>query len=299
MFPGSERTIKKVALYTRVSTEEQAQGGFSLDAQLGKLRDYAKWEEWLIVGEYIDGGFTGRNINRPQYKQMMNDIDKWDAVLVLKMDRIHRNQKNFINMLEHLYKNGKEFVSAMEKFDSSTAMGRFVMNIMSLVAQLESEQIGERITIAMVQKAKSDTAGFMNHKPPFGYRWDRKLKQHFEIPDDLSLVRRIYDLYLKGSSMREIQALTGKSNSSIRYYLHNSFYAGVERWCNFFRKSNLRPVITIEEFNKVQEILRVQCHSHRQYKPLIIKNESFKIQRETEKNIPIIQRGKHNWTRAW
>jgi site-specific DNA recombinase len=299
MFPGTERQIKNVALYTRVSTEEQAQGGFSLDAQLGKLRDYAKWEEWTIIGEYIDGGFTGRNTKRPMYQQMMQDMDKWDAILVMKMDRIHRNQKNFINMLEELYKNGKEFVSAMEKFDSSSAMGRFVMNIMSLIAQLESEQIGERITIAMVQKAKSDKAGFMNHRPPFGYRWDKTLKKHLEVPEELQMVKEIYHLYLDGWSMREIQAKTGIRNSSISYYLHNSFYTGIERWCNFFRKSDLKPIIAIDDFNRVQRRLNERIHGDRGIKPLQIRDESFKINRETEKEIPIIQRGKHNWTRAW
>lgn len=296
---NEKQKVSKVAIYTRVSTEEQAQGGFSLDAQLGKLRDYSRLMEWTIAGEYVDGGFTGRNTKRPQYTQMFNDIGKWDAVLVLKMDRIHRSQKNFIAMMEQLAKQDKEFISMQEKFDTSTAMGRFVMNIMSLIAQLESEQIGERITTALVQKAKSDVAGAMNHRVPYGYRWDLDKRKHIEVPEELANVRKIFQYYHDGFNLRQISDKTGISKSSIRYYLHNSFYAGMERWCTFFRKSDLQPVITVEMFNDIQLELHVQCHSHPGNEPMIIKGQSFKLDREKEKSIPVIQRAKHNWTRAW
>jgi len=113
------------------------------------------------------------------------------------------------------------------------------------------------------------------------------------------MVKEIYHLYLDGWSMREIQAKTGIRNSSISYYLHNSFYTGIERWCNFFRKSDLKPIIAIDDFNRVQRRLNERIHGDRGIKPLQIRDESFKINRETEKEIPIIQRGKHNWTRAW
>jgi len=296
---NEKQKVTSVAIYTRVSTEEQAQGGFSLDAQLGKLRDYSRLMEWAIAGEYIDGGFTGRNTKRPQYQQMFQDIGKWDAVLVLKMDRIHRSQKNFIAMMEQLAKQDKEFISMQEKFDTSTAMGRFVMNIMSLIAQLESEQIGERITTALIQKAKSDTAGYMNHRVPYGYRWDLDKHKHIEVPGELANVRKIFQYYHDGFNLRQISEKTKLSKSSIRYYLHNSFYAGMERWCNFFRKSELQPVITIEMFNDVQKMLSDRCHSHPDNEPMIIKDQSFKLDREKEKKIPVIQRAKHNWQRAW
>ena len=296
---NEKQKVSSVAIYTRVSTEEQAQGGFSLDAQMGKLRDYSRLMEWTITGEYVDGGFTGRNTKRPQYQQMFQDIGKWDAVLVLKMDRIHRSQKNFIVMMEQLAKQDKEFISMQEKFDTSTAMGRFVMNIMSLIAQLESEQIGERITTAIVQKAKSDVSGYMSHRVPYGYRWDLKKRKHIEVPAELDNVRKIFQYYHDGFNLRQISEKTGLSKSSIRYYLHNSFYAGMERWCTFFRKSDLSPVITIEMFNDVQKMLSDRCHSHPDNEPMIIKGQSFKLDREKEKKIPVIQRAKHNWQRAW
>ncbi|RLF51076.1 MAG: recombinase family protein, partial [Thermoplasmata archaeon] len=94
---GEERRLK-VAIYARVSTEDQAKEGFSLDAQLDKLRAYCKARGWKIAGEYVDDGYSGRNVRRPAYQKMMEEMDKWDAVLVIKMDRIHRNSKNFMIM---------------------------------------------------------------------------------------------------------------------------------------------------------------------------------------------------------
>ena len=81
----------KAVIYTRVSTEDQAKEGFSLDAQLEKLRAYCKARDWEIVDEYVDDGFSGRNVKRPAYVRMIEHMQKWDLLLVLKMDRIHRN----------------------------------------------------------------------------------------------------------------------------------------------------------------------------------------------------------------
>lgn len=295
----SEQEIKNVAIYRRVSTEDQAREGYSLDSQLNRLRDYCRARLWTIVGEYSDEGYTGRNTNRPEYQKMFQEMKNWDAVVVIKMDRIHRSQKNFLMMMEALRKAEKEFVSMSESFDTSTAMGRYVMNIMALTAQLESEQTGERISLAMVQKAKSDTPGAMSHKVPYGYRWDKEQKVYIEVTTELNTVKQIFKLYLDGLTMQEIGEKVGISRSSIRYYLHNSIYAGVERWCTFFRESQLEPVITIHDFNEIQRQMIQRSQRGNDLDPLIIKKGSFKIQRETEKKIPVIQRAKHNWTRAW
>ena len=85
---------------------------------------------------------------------MMSEIEKWDVLVVLKMDRIHRNSINFTLMMNVLKDAGKEFNSMQESFDTTTAMGRFVMDIIQRIAQLESEQIGERVKVGMTQKAK-------------------------------------------------------------------------------------------------------------------------------------------------
>src|SRR5256712_13753969 len=84
---------------------------------------------------------------------MMAERDAWDTLLVIKMDRIHRNSRNFMEMMESLPEWGKNFASATESFDTSTAMGRFVMDIIQRIAQLESAQIAEPVYMRMRQNA--------------------------------------------------------------------------------------------------------------------------------------------------
>jgi DNA invertase Pin-like site-specific DNA recombinase len=136
--------IKKIAAYARVSTEDQATEGFSLSAQTETSRAYAELQDWTIYDEYIDDGYSGRNTKRPEYTRMMSDIDKWDAILVVKMDRIHRNSRNFMAMMDILDKKGKKFVSSTDSLDTSTASGSFFVDMIQRIAQLESELIGER-----------------------------------------------------------------------------------------------------------------------------------------------------------
>jgi len=252
--------VKKVAIYARVSTEDQAKEGFSLDNQLEKLRSYCKARGWKIVGEYIDDGYSGRDIKRPAYQKMMEDIDKWDVLLVMKMDRIHRNSKNFMLMMEQLRQKNKEFVSMTESLDTSTAMGRFVMDIIQRIAQLESEQIGERVYDGMRQKAKQGV-GLLGSPAPYGYRYENgKL---VGIKEELDNVKEIYKMYLEGKSLQEIvdwfneKGIKGKKGGkwdkkTISRILSNPVYCGLVEWEDILFKGNHETIISIEEFNKVQ-----------------------------------------------
>jgi site-specific DNA recombinase len=191
----------RAAIYTRVSTEDQAKEGFSLDAQLEKLRAYCIARDWSIGGEYVDDGYSGRFLKRPEYTRMMEDMDKWDTLLVIKMDRIHRNSKNFMLMMEHLKKTGKEFVSMTESLDTSTAMGRFVMDIIQRIAQLESEQIGERVYVGMEQKARTN-GGVLGFNIPYGYDYlNGKLVVN---NSEAIIIKNIFDMYKNKSSMKKI-----------------------------------------------------------------------------------------------
>ena len=99
---GREEKRTKVAIYVRVSTVEQSREGYSLDAQLGRLRDYSRAREWEITREYVEDGYTGRDVRRPAYQEMMDNQDEWDMILVTKMDRAHRNLRNFMAMMDDL-----------------------------------------------------------------------------------------------------------------------------------------------------------------------------------------------------
>ena len=249
----------KVAIYARVSTEDQAKEGYSLSNQLEKLRSYCVARGWEIVGEYVDDGYSGRDIKRPAYQKMMEEIDKWDALLVIKMDRIHRNTKNFMLMMEKLRAKGKEFVSMTESLDTSTAMGRFVMDIIQRIAQLESEQIGERVYEGMRQKAKQ-AGGLLGSPPPYGYEYrDGKLAG---IEEELRVVREIYGKYLQGMSLKEIcEWLDGNARSkygrkwdkkTVSRILSNPIYCGLIEWDDILFQGEHEKILSIEEFNNVQ-----------------------------------------------
>src|SRR3989449_8108454 len=92
----------RVAVYTRVSTEDQAKEGFSLEAQRERLEAYCKARGGAVAKGYVDDGHTGRDTKRPAYQRMMAGRDGWETLLLIKMDRVHRNSRNFMEMMESL-----------------------------------------------------------------------------------------------------------------------------------------------------------------------------------------------------
>ncbi len=254
--------MTSVALYARVSTEDQAKEGFSLDAQRDRLLAYCKARDWTVIDEYIDDGHSGRSVKRPAYQRMMSEKDKWDAILVIKMDRIHRNARNFMDMMDDLRRWGKDFVSATESLDTSTAMGRFVMDIIQRIAQLESEQIGERVYMGMSQKAKSG-GGILGSPVPYGYRLRNGRLTINE--KEAIIIRTIFRLYIDGHSLEDIRrdlnkkkvlTRTGKewSKRVLAHILHNPVYAGIMRWDDIRRTGDHEAVIDMEIFKEVQNI---------------------------------------------
>jgi DNA invertase Pin-like site-specific DNA recombinase len=242
---------QRVALYARVSTEDQAKEGFSLDAQRERLRAFCRAQGWTVAQEFVDDGHTGRNVNRPAYQRMLAERDAWDKMLVIKMDRIHRNSRNFMEMMDDLREWGKDFVSATESLDTSTAMGRFVMDIIQRIAQLESEQIGERVYMGMAQKHKSGE-GLNGFRRPYGYRYvDGTLCVE---PDEARIVHRIFEEYAAGRAFHAIAAKLNDdgvpsqrnrrwSKSGIRYMLRNPVYVGKIRWDQSVRDDSHEPII--------------------------------------------------------
>lgn len=249
----------RAALYARVSTEDQAKEGFSLDAQIKRLEAYCRVRGWDIAGIYRDEGCSGRNTDRPEYHRMMAESDQWDILLVMKMDRIHRNSVNFTLMMDDLRMKGKEFNSMQDKFDTTTAMGRFVMDIMQRIAQLESEQIGERVKIGMEYKARNST-GNLGSGHPYGYVYSKgKLEV---VTDEAHTVRAIYNMYVRGSTMDDIASFLNDAQipakkggtwnkQSICNILHNPLYTGYSVWDGIVRKGEQEPIIDMRTYEAV------------------------------------------------
>ncbi len=245
----------RAALYARVSTEDQAKEGFSLEAQIDKLRSYCDARGWQVAGEYIDDGYSGRDEARPAYSRMMEEREAWDTILVLKMDRIHRNSRNFMEMMDRLRSWEREFTSMQESLDTGTAMGRFVMDIIQRIAQLESEQIAERVYIGMQQKAKSGQ-GHLGSPPPYGYRYEGG--ELVVNPEQAPVVQEIYRRYLHGDPLQWIavdltRRLAGRSWSiwSVRYLLQNPVYAGYTYWDGILTEGEHEPLVSAHDYAQV------------------------------------------------
>lgn len=261
-----ERMYLRAALYVRVSTEDQAKEGFSIPAQLKRLHSYCKARGWEIAGEYIDSGYSGRDVKRPAYQKMMQEKDNWDVIVVLKMDRIHRNSKNFATMMEDLRRWGKEFNSMQESFDTTSAMGRFVMDIIQRIAQLESEQIGERVKIGMTQKARKGK-GYLGFGIPYGYDYqDGRL---VPIETEQQVIRKIFEWYLAGLSLNDISERLNAmgiptkkgrrwKKGTVGRILSNPLYCGFIKWDNFIVKAPHQASISVELFNAAQEMKRIR-----------------------------------------
>ncbi len=270
-----EEEKKRAALYARVSTDEQAQEGYSLDAQLDVMRAYCDIHELEIAGEYVDDGYSGTNIRRNAYNFMFSPDErkKWDVLIVMKMDRIHRNSSNFMDMMQDLNRHKQQFISTYDRIDTSTAVGRFAMDMIQRIAQLESEQIGERTYMGMREKAES-FAGILGFNAPFGYSFeDGKL---VIVEDEAEIVREIYNRYQNGSTMDEIafylntnHLLTKNNNPwnkyNLRTVLHNPTYAGYLHWEEIIWKADHEPIIDPEFFNEIQLLIasKIRNPAHR------------------------------------
>ncbi len=272
----------RAALYIRVSTEDQAREGYSLAAQEEMLRAYCDAQDWEVADIYADDGYSGRSTNRPEYRRMIEERDRWDCVLVLKMDRIHRNSKNFMAMMEDLGSWDKTFSSSTESLDTSNALGRFVMDMIQRIGQLESEQIGERTYMGMREKAES-ARGILGFRVPYGYRLDNGIL----IPDEEEApnVQWMFSSYLEGSSLSSLayalnnhkDLSTRKGNPwtvhNVRSILHNPVYVGHLRWEGMIIPSDHRQLVSQEVFNQVQEMMASRARNPAQRRFLRLPDE--------------------------
>lgn len=166
--------VEEVALYIRVSTEEQALNGDSLRTQREELTKYALKNGFHIYGIYEDDGFSATNLKRPALQRLLNDVkqNKINRILITKLDRLSRGVRNYYKILDELDEHGVFWQTVFEKYDSSTASGRLHINIMLSVAENESAQTSERIR--SVFKTKVESKEIISGKIPVGLKKENK-----------------------------------------------------------------------------------------------------------------------------
>lgn len=190
---GDKRVFNRACVYARVSTEGQADDGYSIGEQESRCRKYIESQGWTYLQTYSDPGISGRTMNRPGLQALMADIKagKVDAVVIYKLDRLSRKQRDTLTIIEDtLIANDVALVSLSETLDTSTPWGRAMIGILSSFNQMECETIRERTM--MGKKAKAQTGGYVGGQPPTGYR---VVGGELEIDKKAAkLVREIYKM---------------------------------------------------------------------------------------------------------
>ena len=149
---------KKAALYIRVSTEFQAEEGYSIDAQKEQLAAYCAMKGLKDYEFFVDGGWSGSNLDRPEMQRLVGlcKEGRISHVVVFKLDRLSRSQKDTLFLIEDVFNpNGVSFVSLNESMDTATPMGRLMLGILSAFAQLERENIRLRTRMGMLERVKA------------------------------------------------------------------------------------------------------------------------------------------------
>lgn len=261
----------KVALYIRVSSKEQVEG-YSIGEQEERLRNYCKAMLWDIHKVYIDPGYSGGNTDRPGLQSLIKDVKagEIDKVLVYKLDRLSRSQLDTLYLIEKVFlANNTDFVSMNENFDTSTAFGRAMIGILAVFAQLEREQIKERMGMGKDARAREGKWGGGSSEP-VGYDYNPADEQLYINEYEAMQIHELVDLFLKGTPLRTIETLflekgytiKGKSGristwdtSRMRYALRNKIYLGYIRHHGEWYKGEHTPIIDQETFDTIQKIL--------------------------------------------
>lgn len=248
--------MKRAALYIRVSTEEQARHGLSLNEQKAALENYAKDNGYIIAGEYEDAGISARKSykKRPALLRLLDDCKagKIDTVLFIKLDRWFRNVANYYAVQEILDKYNVTWKATQEDYETQTASGRFKVNIMLSVAQDEADRTSERIKF--VFDGKRERREPITGHPPAGY----KIVNKKIVKDEKSekMIDDFFKKFLQTGSVSETQKyisdtygtlidyqVASKILRSTAYY---GFWHGVDGMCE--------PYITKEQYNQIQDM---------------------------------------------
>jgi len=264
--------MNRVALYVRVSTLGQEEDGYSIDEQIDRLTKYCESRGWIVADVFKDS-ITGSHMNRPGLQSLVRKAKNYNTVVVYKLDRLSRSQKEVLYLIEDVFeKNGVDFVSLMENFDTSTPFGKAMIGMLAVFAQLEREQIRERMRMGKVGRAKAGKPTNWT-TPPFGYDYVDKALIKNEL--EANIVKYIFNAYLSGKSTTQIidilnaEGHIGKKSGwtyvALRYVLKNRTYLGKVKHLGELYEGNHEAFITEEVFNKTQvEIQRRQEEAYKQ-----------------------------------
>lgn len=255
--------MKMIAIYARKSVFRE--DSVSIETQIEMCKYETKGEEYFV---YSDNGYSGKDTSRPDFQRLTQDIKngRINKVIVYKLDRISRSILDFSNLMDLFQKHNVDFISATEHFDTSSPMGRAMLNICIVFAQLERETIQQRVADAYASRSKKGF--FMGGKLPYGFRLKpitidgKKTSMYEEVPEEMEEVKWIFDMFsvpsaTLGDIMKKIKEKNMQPNrrgafwnaAKLSIMLRNPSYtsATIDIY-NFFKEQRTQMVNSPEEF---------------------------------------------------
>ena len=267
--------VLRGALYERVSTEEQAVRGFSIDAQIDSLNEYCSKNKIKIVDHYTDAGISGAKppLKRPALQRLLNDVEagKIDIILFTKLDRWFRDIPGYFKVQEILERNRVEWKAIHEDYDTTTANGRMAITIFMAIAQNEREKAAERIKSIFEHKRKNKESFFGWASMPFGYMEEKDengVRRLVKDPEIEPILNEFFELCVKYESIsnaaKTINLKYGLTRGKHKWHeltkkeIYTGNYKGVKDYCPAY--------ISYEDWMKLQNKSKVrQTKNNRVY----------------------------------
>lgn len=259
--PPNSTRILRAGLYERVSTDEQAMRGFSIDAQIDNLTEYCTKNGYKIVDHYTDEGISGAKppLKRPALKRLIEDVKdgKIDIIIFTKLDRWFRSVQEYFKVQEILESNRVEWKAIHEDYDTTTANGRMAITIFLAIAQNEREKTAERIKVVFDHKRKNKEACFGGPHRPLGYMKKEVdgVVRLVKNPEEQQMMEDFWDIMLKYSNLckaaKHINEVYGvhRSHRAWTAVMNREFYCGrykgIDNYCEAY--------VTPEQWQQVQD----------------------------------------------
>jgi len=256
-------TILRAGLYERVSTEEQALRGFSIETQIDNLTEYCEKNHIKVVDHYTDEGISGAKppLKRPALHRLLEDVQagKIDIILFTKLDRWFRSVKEYYKVQDILDKHKIEWKAIHENYDTTTANGQMAITMFLAIAQNERDRTAERVKMVLKNKRKNKEACFGGPNLPFGYMKqadENGIMRLVKNPEEEEATTEFWRILIRynnlNKAIRHMNNIYGIQKNSKSWFriARNPFYCGmydgIEDYCE--------PYVSMEEWLRVQEL---------------------------------------------
>lgn len=257
-----------IALYCRVSTDEQAQHGFSIENQKERLIAYCKSQGWDNYRLYVDDGYTGTQMDRPALQRLIQHVrdGQIHTVLVYKLDRLSRKQRDLLYLLEEEFeKNRVSFRSSTEPFDTASSLGKAMLGILAVFAQLERDTIVDRLATGLRQRVRAGK--WSGGRVPFGYTYNQPTGKLDINPQQAALVRDLFHRYIRGAALNDLADwMASQTNERvfnhgvIRDMLQRRVYIGESVFGDTSSTDIADPIVELATFEQAQHEMQTRRH---------------------------------------